>query len=333
MRCSSLGPAAPGNGDIGALGGASIELAWPSDLLPGVGDHLVPLRDPPDGSGNGEQHREHGGRKAQRLERDPRVEVDVGVELLLDEIRVRQGDALQFHRHLQQRIVDDPQFLQDLVACALHDLGARLSQQLGVSRGPLREAIRTLEGRRIVERTPHSGARVTLLSIDDIENIMVTREALEAMACRQAAEHMSLHETVELRKCIDMLTIAEKQGNGGFQHLGMQDSDFHVQIARGSRNRWLAEILCRDLYALLCMVRFKAASVQGRLPHATAEHYEILDRIEKRDPDGAEQVMRKHILSSRISLLAQLRADPNFMKLGTKSSFQAPFRAFGHSST
>ena len=71
--------------------------------------------------------------------------------------------------------------------------GARLREQqladtLGVSRGPLREAIRTLEGRRLLERTPHAGVRVVQLSLDDLEQLLAMREALEGMAKAIAAQ-------------------------------------------------------------------------------------------------------------------------------------------------
>src|SRR5688572_5249853 len=65
---------------------ADIELARAADLLLGVGDHLVPLCDPPDRAGEGEQRGEHLGREPDRVEDDARIEIDVGVELLLDEI-------------------------------------------------------------------------------------------------------------------------------------------------------------------------------------------------------------------------------------------------------
>ncbi|MFX8708249.1 hypothetical protein ABTM42_20435, partial [Acinetobacter baumannii] len=60
-------------------------------------------------------------------------------------------------------------------------------------------AIRTLEGRHLVERTPFSGVRVVQLSLDDMEPLLTTREALEGMASRQSAENMTLHETRQLR--------------------------------------------------------------------------------------------------------------------------------------
>lgn len=63
-----------------------------------------------------------------------------------------------------------------------------LADELGVSRAPLREAIRNLEGRRLLERTPRSWVQVVALSADTLAQILSTREALEGMAARQAAE-------------------------------------------------------------------------------------------------------------------------------------------------
>jgi DNA-binding GntR family transcriptional regulator len=70
--------------------------------------------------------------------------------------------------------------------------GSRLSEQglavsLGVSRGPLREAIRRLEGRKLLERTPNIGVRVARLSLKDLHEVLQIREALEGMACGLAA--------------------------------------------------------------------------------------------------------------------------------------------------
>lgn len=134
-----------------------------------------------------------------------------------------------------------------------------IAQQLGVSRGPLREAIRTLEGRRLVRRTPNSGVRVANLSVEDIGQVLSVREALEGMSARQAAENMSLPQLNALKaSLLEMRRLGSS--NQAFRQ-GVHDNDFHVQIAKGSHNQWLEDILCRDLYALLRVIRFQAVSV------------------------------------------------------------------------
>src|SRR3546814_10637022 len=77
---------------IVALRRAGVELARATDLLRGVGDHLVPLRDPADGAGEREQHGEHLGREADGRQDHARIEVDVRIELSLDEIRIVRSE-------------------------------------------------------------------------------------------------------------------------------------------------------------------------------------------------------------------------------------------------
>ena len=86
--------------------------------------------------------------------------------------------------------------------------GSRLSEQalatsLGVSRGPLREAIRRLEGRKLLERTPNIGVRVAQLSLKDLNEILQVREALECLACSLAARNMPDAEIAALKKLLD----------------------------------------------------------------------------------------------------------------------------------
>ena len=197
-----------------------------------------------------------------------------------------------------------------------------LSSQFGISRGPLREAIRTLEGRHLVERTPFSGVRVVKLSIDDIEQLLFTREAMEGMACRQAAENMTLHETRRLR---DVLRELEKrfreEGPAGVFRDGTADNDLHVQIAKGSRNRWLVEIICRELYPLLQICRFQTMNITARAETRRKavhrEHDAIVTAIEQREPDAAERLMLEHLAASRSGLMAQLSQDGPVAKVRT----------------
>ena len=187
--------------------------------------------------------------------------------------------------------------------------GERLSEQslsakFGVSRGPLREAVRTLEGRRLLERTPFAGVRVVDPSLADLEHLLTVRETLEGTACRLAAENMSLVETRRLRACLGNYDRQiEAEGLGSVFRRGSRDNDFHVQIVQGSRNPWLHVLLCRDLYSILRVVRLRSVGLGSRAEQATEEHLAILQAIEKRDPDSAEQLMRRHIRRGRDNLL------------------------------
>lgn len=183
-----------------------------------------------------------------------------------------------------------------------------LAEALGVRRGPLREAIRILEGRRLLQRTPNAGVSVIAPSLDDFEQLLVTREALEGMAARLAAEHMGSAEIEALRdmaRAIEAIDIQERKPFGVFDT--GPDRDFHRYIALGSRNLRIAQLLCEDLYSLLRLFRFRAAEVRTDPAETHAEHRAIIDCIQRRDADGAELTMRAHVRRSRQSLFCHLR--------------------------
>ncbi len=192
--------------------------------------------------------------------------------------------------------------------------GAKLSEQglaasLGVSRGPLREAIRRLEGRKLLERTPNIGVRVAQLSLKDLNDILQVREALEGMACALAAENMTEEEIAALAKLIDSHGKQKevREGTGYYQE--SKDFDFHFRIVAGSRNARLAQMLTGDLYYLLRVYRYKSSTKPGRATEALAEHQAIVAAITRRDAPGAEAAMRAHLRNARRYVEEQLAAE------------------------
>src|SRR6187551_1975854 len=110
-------------GDV-ALRFPHVELARAADLHLRVGDHLDPVRDPADRATDGEHHREHVERDAERLVDDAGVEIDVRIELALDEELVPEGDLLQPHRELHARVA--AVLCEHLVRDTLDDARARV---------------------------------------------------------------------------------------------------------------------------------------------------------------------------------------------------------------
>lgn len=182
--------------------------------------------------------------------------------------------------------------------------GTRISEQFlsttfGISRGPLREAIRRLEGRRLVVRIPHAGVRVVSLSYEELIELYHVREALEGMACRLAAQNMSDEEIANLRDILD--THERHAGLQANQSYYQQegDLDIHFVIIQGSKNKTLSDMLCGDLYHLVRMYRYKFSSTPKRPQKAFAEHHRIIEAIADRDGELAEMLMRRHISASR----------------------------------
>ncbi|WP_040663204.1 GntR family transcriptional regulator [Neptuniibacter caesariensis] len=181
-----------------------------------------------------------------------------------------------------------------------------LARTYGISRGPLREAMRRLEALRLVERKPHVGARVVNLSAKELVEIYRVREALEGMACRLAAENMPQDEIDSLRALLNEHeeSIEQLDGRSYFQKEG--DLDFHYRIVHGSKNSKLLEFLGGDLYHLVRMYRYQFSVSSSRPKRALKEHRQIIDAIEARDPELAEMLMRRHIGSARKNIEEKL---------------------------
>ncbi|RTZ14514.1 GntR family transcriptional regulator [Vibrio aquaticus] len=174
-----------------------------------------------------------------------------------------------------------------------------LAKQYQVSRGPLREAIMRVEGLGLIERIPHVGARVISFSPEKLIELYAVREALEGMAARLAARHITDEELIGLEAVLSTHSqhINEVEGASYFHQHG--DFDFHYRIIQASRNSKLIALLCGELYHLLRMYRYQSPRAQSRPAEALDEHKFILQAIKNRDEELAEMLMRRHISGSR----------------------------------
>ena len=170
-----------------------------------------------------------------------------------------------------------------------------LAREHGISRGPLREAIRRLEGMHLVKRVPHAGARVVTLTHKMMSDIYRVREALEGMSARLAAENMRPQDIEAHWKLLEQHEhgIEETDGKIYFQREG--DVDFHFRIAQASGNDWLIHHLSSELNQLVRMCRYRSALAPSRPVQALAEHRHIVEAIAAGDGELAELLMRRHI--------------------------------------
>lgn len=183
-----------------------------------------------------------------------------------------------------------------------------LSQRFGIGRGPVREAIRRLEGHRLVVRVPHAGVRVASLSFAELIELYHVREALEGMACRLAATHMSADDIAGLYEVL--ATHEQHQARDSNQSYYQQegDLDIHYCIVRGCKNKMLDDLLCGDLYHLLRMYRYRYSAAPRNPQQALADHRRIIDAIADRDAELAELLMRRHISASRRNIEQHLQS-------------------------
>ncbi|GHB29249.1 GntR family transcriptional regulator [Salinicola rhizosphaerae] len=179
-----------------------------------------------------------------------------------------------------------------------------LSSHYGISRGPLREAMRRLETYRLIERVPHVGARVVKLSMDELLELFDVREALESMAARLAAKHMTAEEIAGLREVLAFHERQDDISSAEAYYRREGDLDFHYRIVQGSHNRMLVTLLCDDLYYLVRLYRTQFSAKGSRPQRAFVEHHRIVDAIEAGDAELAELLMRRHVSASRENVAA-----------------------------
>jgi DNA-binding GntR family transcriptional regulator len=170
-----------------------------------------------------------------------------------------------------------------------------LSTRLGISRGPLREALRLLEAINLIERTPHSGSKVVSLSYSKIRELYQIRELMEGFATRLAASQMTRPEIDTLYRLLDSHhnQIESSGTNVYLQEEG--DKDFHYYIYSKCNNQWLLDYLDKNLYQLIMMCRQQTAQIPSRADLGISEHIAIIDAISDRDPEFAEILMKRHI--------------------------------------
>jgi DNA-binding GntR family transcriptional regulator len=171
---------------------------------------------------------------------------------------------------------------------------AILAEEFGVSRGPVREAVRLLQGIQLVTREPYFKARVVTLTQAGARELFEMRLALEGMACRLAAERMSAAEISELVRELELdhqRTLTGKVAKSGQPRA----FDLHERIVHFSRNSRIIDALCGDLYHLLRMYRRHSGAVPERKSQAYAEHWQIVRALKARDSELAESLMRSHV--------------------------------------
>lgn len=172
---------------------------------------------------------------------------------------------------------------------------AELAESLGMGRGPLREALRQLEGMRLVKRIPNAGARVVVLDRKTLSDLYAVRESLEGMACRLAAAQMPDEEIAQLASLLDRHEEQIRKQGGKMYAQDEGDLDFHYQIVRGSRNQMLMDLLGSEQYQLLRMCRYRTSRNAQRTKPALNQHRQIVEALAQRDGELAEMLMRRHI--------------------------------------
>jgi len=168
----------------------------------------------------------------------------------------------------------------------------KLSEELGVSRTPVREALRQLELEGLVQSVPNKGAIVTGISAKDIEDIYTIRMMIEGLAARWATEKITREELVELNEALDLeefYTLKEDT-----EHLLKFDSKFHDIIFKACKSNPLMHTLS-TFHNYVQRARNASLESPGRAYKALEEHRAILKAIIDKDADKAEKLTTEHV--------------------------------------
>ena len=174
----------------------------------------------------------------------------------------------------------------------------RLSEGLGVSRTPIREAMTLLEQEGFVRTRPRRGIFVVRKTKREILEMITVMAALEGMAARLAAEHATDAEIAELRRLMDAFRGGDARSTGGGGRIDeYSDANiaFHQAIIRMSGCALLAE-MTENLFIHMRAIRKITIHQENRAARSIVDHMDIIEALERRAPELAERLAREHTL-------------------------------------
>jgi DNA-binding GntR family transcriptional regulator len=200
-------------------------------------------------------------------------------EQVLSELRRRivDGDYAQGERLTENRLADD----------------------FGVSRNPVREALRVVESEGFVEILPRRGAVVATLDDTAIRDLFAVRKQLETLAAGLAAERATEEDVARLRGLLAEANAATDSED--FARVAELNSELHVAVIDISGNRWLASLSSAMYHHVHWVFRVGAAQ---RAPHSWEEHIRLVDAIAAGDADAAVAAATAHIEAAATAALA-----------------------------
>lgn len=171
-----------------------------------------------------------------------------------------------------------------------------LAEQYGISRTPLREALKVLAAEGLVTLKPRRGCYVTELSERDLDEIFPVIALLEGRCAYEAAEKAHPEDLRRLQALHEQLerSVADGDADRFFE----ANQQFHTAVQQLAGNRWLQQMI-EDMRKVLRLTRRDSLRLEGRLRESLDEHRTIMAALGDRDPARAEECMRRHLVSGR----------------------------------
>lgn len=178
----------------------------------------------------------------------------------------------------------------------------QLAEEMGVSRTPVREAIRKLELEGFVVMMPRKGAYVAGVSHKDVADVFEIRAALEGLAAGLAAERVTDDEIEQMERVLFYKEGEERD----LEMIVKSDTDFHALVYKASRNQRLVQIL-ENLREQIQRFRATSLAVPGRVRDALEEHRAIVEALADHDVEKAQELANSHIVTAENVMFEALR--------------------------
>jgi DNA-binding GntR family transcriptional regulator len=173
----------------------------------------------------------------------------------------------------------------------------RLSEELGVSRTPIREAIRRLEQENILEEAGR-GVTVVGISMQDMLDMYEIRIRIEGLAAEWAAARISEEELTQIRETLELQRYYTEKGGSHSDQIKNLDSQFHELVYRASGSRALTDTLI-GLHKKMTKFRMASVSKQSRALQSVEEHEAILAALSTHDAAAAGEAVTAHVINAR----------------------------------
>lgn len=187
-----------------------------------------------------------------------------------------------------------------------------LAEQLGVSRTPVREALRKLELENLVTHIPRKGVVVSEISRKDVVEIFDIRASLEGLAASLAAQKATKEDLVGLKSLVKEMELAANNKNS--EELNVLHDRFHKRLFDIADSPRLVQMI-NSLSDYINRFTKTGYSIPGRSSAAMQEHLQLLESLEAKDSLRAQEIAGNHVMNSKAVVLRQYEAEVNGSKL------------------
>ncbi len=165
----------------------------------------------------------------------------------------------------------------------------KLAEEYGISRTPMREALKVLATEGLVTMQMRRGCHVAEMSADDVRQVYRLLALLESDAAMEVAERATEEDLASLRQLQERLEKQVRQRDAFF----VTNEQFHLRLLTIAGNRWRLQIVT-DLRKVMKLNRHHSLFHKGRMAESLAEHRALMEALEQRDPVAAAAIVRTH---------------------------------------